>query len=270
MSMSQPTSQDSPGIQKVKYKEMLTLTKLVDPLDRTNWNLWHVDMHHVLKVCRVLGYVKGKIPKPSDDDPELLATWEHNDSYAQILISNNITHDQKIHLDEGTSEEMWKSLESIHEVKGAQTAINLLQNFHGIHANDDMDIVEHLKKLKSYHVCINQACSKSFKVSEVEFKATIASSLPLSWDTYTEPYVGEYDKTQPDYRKQMSSKAFIGDIIEWYKNLQDHSVTNRTNQVLISQTSLNWWFSDRIAPANKGSDFRCPICNGQNHYAKDC
>lgn len=109
-------------------------------------------------------------------------------------------HEQKIHLGEGTSEEMWKSLESIHEIKGAHSAINLLQNFHSLHANNDTDIVEHLNKLKSYYVQINQAQSKAFQVSEIQLKATIVVSLPASWDTYTEPYIGEYTSgTQGDY-----------------------------------------------------------------------
>jgi hypothetical protein len=31
---------------------------------------------------------------------------------------------------------------------------------------------------------------ENFKISDVLFKIIISSSLPLSWDTFTEPYVG--------------------------------------------------------------------------------
>lgn len=132
------------------------LAKLLDPLDGANWNLWHNDMHHILKVYKVLEYVEAAVLKQNSDNPDALVTWEHNDSYAQILISNNITHEHKIHLGEGTLEEMWKNLKSIHEIKGVHSAINLLQKFHSLHADDDTDIVKHLNKLKSYYVCINQ------------------------------------------------------------------------------------------------------------------
>ena len=182
-----------------------------------------------------------------------------------------MTWDQKIHLGDGTSEEMWKNLESIHEIKGAHSAVSLLRNFHGLRADDETNIIEHLNKLKAYYVQINQARSKAFRISEVQFKATIAVSLPASWDTYTEPYIGEsVGETQVDYRKQMSSEAFIGDIIERYRNFKERAITEKHDHVLLAQASSNQRFADRIAPANQATKNRCLVCNGRNHYAKDC
>ena len=72
----------------------------------------------------------------------------------------------------------------------------------------------------------------------------------------------------------MSLKAFIGNIIENYKNFKERTITEKPNQVLVTQTSSNQCFSDQITPANhlsnQATKNRCFICNGQNHYAKDC
>ena len=117
---------------RAECKDSLAITQLREPLDGTNWGVWCSDMHHILRVCKVLKYIKGMEPKPRNKDLEALAMWEHEDSYAQILISNNIMHEQKIHLGEGSAEDMWKRLAAIHEIKGATTAISLLQNFHSL------------------------------------------------------------------------------------------------------------------------------------------
>ena len=125
MSTSQETTMTYVS-KRAECKDSLAITQLREPLDGTNWDIWHSDMRRILRVCKVLKYIEGMEPKPRNEDPEALATWEHEDSYAQILISNNITHEQKIHLREGSAEEMWKRLVAIHEIKGETTAISLL------------------------------------------------------------------------------------------------------------------------------------------------
>ena len=131
MSTSQETTMTY-VFKRAECKDSLAITQLREPLDGTNWDIWHSDMCHVLRVCKVLKYIEGMEPKPRNKDPEALVMWEHKDGYAWILISNNVTCEQKIHLGEGSAEEMWKRLAAIHEIKGATTAISLLQNFHSL------------------------------------------------------------------------------------------------------------------------------------------
>ena len=56
-----------------------------------------------------------------------------------------------------------------------------------------------------------------FKISDIFFEVILLSSLPESWDTFTEPYVGVHkgvDKNDP--KKTVSSQEFIGILKEEY------------------------------------------------------
>jgi hypothetical protein len=63
-----------------------------------------------------------------------------------------------------------------------------------------------------------------FKISNIFFKVILLSSLPESWDTFTEPYVGIHkgvDKNNP--KKTISSQEFIGILKEEYIQCQECS-----------------------------------------------
>ena len=99
--------------------------------------------------------------------------------------------------------------------------------------------------MESYYVRLNQARSKAFAISKIQFKATIVVSLPSSWDIYTEPYIGESMDDTQDYWKRMSSKAFIGDIIEHYKTLKERMAGgNKSDHVLFGQACPGQHFVD--------------------------
>ena len=84
---------------------------------------------------------------------------------------------------------MWISLEAVHESWGHQYAISLMQSlFHTIGDKGD-DIVEHLNKLKEAWETLNMLDIGNFFIPDTQFKALLASSLPPSWDTFTDPYV---------------------------------------------------------------------------------
>lgn len=67
-----------------------------------------------------------------------------------------------------------------------------------------MNIEEHLNLLKKYWERTNQLDEEDFKISDVLFKVIILSSLPLSWDVFTESYVGNRKGvTETDLKKLM-------------------------------------------------------------------
>jgi hypothetical protein len=57
-------------------------------------------------------------------------------------------------------------------------------------ASEGDEVVDHLTQLKSKCECLNVLEDTDFRITDIQFKTLIASSLPQSWDTFTEPYVG--------------------------------------------------------------------------------
>ena len=51
--------------------------------------------------------------------------------------------------------------------------------------------------------------NNDFRITDIQFKTIISSSLPPSWDTFTEPYVGRRRGiVENDPKKLMSSQQF--------------------------------------------------------------
>jgi hypothetical protein len=80
---------------------------------------------------------------------DILNVWDANNVYAQILITNNISGNQMLHVSQlDTDHQIWTSLEVIHEMRGHQVAILIQHTLFCACVQDDDDIVEHLTKLK--------------------------------------------------------------------------------------------------------------------------
>ena len=123
------------------------VTKVPELLDDSNWNVWKNRMAPILRVCDVVPYVAGKVPRPSD--AKQASNWDYNDDYAKILIENNILSSQMIHTSQCTTAcAMWDSLEAVHQSKGHEATIAIMRNlFHTI-ADNNTNITEHLATVK--------------------------------------------------------------------------------------------------------------------------
>ena len=98
------------------------VTKVPELLDDMNWSIWKNQMELILHLCGVAKYVEGKAQCPSDTDQA--TSWDYNDDYTKVLISNNISSSQVIHVKKCTTScAMWDSLKAIHESKGHETTI---------------------------------------------------------------------------------------------------------------------------------------------------
>jgi hypothetical protein len=101
---------------------------------------------------------------------------------------------------------MWQSLLDVYETKSYQTIVAVIQNLFHSTATDQDNILDHIITLKKYWECINLMDDDNFKISDIFFKVILSSSLPESWDTFTEPYVKGVDKNDP--KKTVSSQVF--------------------------------------------------------------
>src|SRR6267142_25248 len=168
---------------------------------------------------QVLPYVEGTIPCPNPDiDPVGTRNWIQNDAYTCSIISANVDSSQRKHIKRcDTSCDMWKALKAVNESRGHQTVINYIRTLFRCTAEEDADIPRHLDLIKETWERINILGSEHFQISDLFFKIIIASSLPPSWDPFTENYIGnETSFLQVDPKWQMSSQEFIGVIMAEY------------------------------------------------------
>ena len=115
-----------------------------------------------------------------------------------------------------------------------------------------------------------------FKLPDSYFKVIISSSLPKSWDVFTESYVsGRQGEVVTDTKKLVLSQEFIGILKEEYANRQSREVKSEsTNQVFARPGSL----AKRIgAPQykakkklNTAEKMYCRQCTRRNHNTANC
>jgi hypothetical protein len=71
----------------------------------------------ILKFHSAYGHVQGTVPKLSD--LAQIPKWEQRDLLAQILIKNNTSDEQMVHINQNsiqTAAKMWQSLHAVHEL----------------------------------------------------------------------------------------------------------------------------------------------------------
>ena len=262
------TDGNEPSIEHVQACKGFAITKLSEPLNEENWMGWREWMRRVLQLCGILAYVEGKILIPRD--MKSAKNWEFNDNYAQVMIINNITSPETVHTSQClTAKVMWDSLEAVHKTKGHQTIVSIIRNLFQTKAEEDSNTGEHLNQLKKYWERINQLNEDDFKISDVLFKVIISSSLPLSWDTFTELYVGGHKSiTKMDLKKLMGLQQFIGILKEEYLQRQLRSHKGEiVNQINYSKRSLE----NRItAGPSASSGLLCKHCRKDNHNTLNC
>ena len=272
-------------------REGSSITKIREPLDDTNWVIWRERIRRVFTLCGVAPYVYGTLqrPDPASATQESLDAWRENDAYAQVLIINGISKSQMVHVSRlNTASDIWRSLEAIHETRDYQVAIAIQRGLFRQCAADNDDIVSHLTQLKKQWERLNVLDNEDFRITDIQFKTIIASSLPPSWDAFTEPYVGRRQGTiETDPKKLTSSQEFIGIIKEEYgrrKNRKDTAKTSNsstyyanTRSTYSSNQSSNRPLSDRIhsapnpaMPATVASGTFCRNCRQDTHTTDNC
>lgn len=269
-------------IVRVRASENSAITRTNNPLNETNWTVWRKKITYMLEMCGVDEYVRGVVKQPNRDiDLEGARAWAFNDTYAKLLITNNIEPDQMIHINQcNTSHEMWECLEAVHESRGHQTIISYIRNLIHTIANEDDNINDHLVKLKRYWERINQIADDDlYKFSDSMFKVIISSSLPPTWDTFMEPYVGgQIGTTDNDQKRRISSQKLIGLIKEeYFRREQRKHPNNESTHIAYNRNSSSYKsLATRITTGKPGmqskppSNLYCRHCKLTNHTVENC
>ena len=273
-----------PKLKLIDPRRLASISKVSELLDDTNWTTWKDQIWRVFQFGKIRSIVNGTMPRPDEDtSPDDAETWTENDNYAQVIITQNLSKGQMIHVARlQTSADMWLALQAIHETKGHLSAIAAQCALFGTHAEEGDDIVTHLAMLKGRWETLNMIDAEDFTITDIQFKGIIATSLPASWDSYTEPFVGRCKgEVVTEAKKLMSSQQFIGALIEEYKRRKDR-IEGTTTQTLYVKSlpsrqdlpkSNHRSFADRIGEKPNSynlSESPCTICGLRNHATKDC
>ena len=172
-------------------------------------------MLRALRYYKVESYVLGMIPHPEDTTSS--ENWEHNDNFTQLVIKYNVTASDMTHIGQcTTSDAMWRSLWAIYESTGHSTIAAIMRNLFQTSVAENGNVIEHLTQMKQYQECLNAIRIKDFMIINVVFEALITTSLPRSWDTFTQSYLKINKLEETVKRKLMSSQEYIGILKEEY------------------------------------------------------
>ena len=111
------------------------------------------------------------------------------------------------------------TLEAVHTEKAFQTAIDYEWSLFQARTSEDDDISDHVHRLQENWDRLNEFDDEAFTVPSEQFKGIIAASLPSSWDTYIQPYIGKRkgNATNKEAKYNIRIHDFIGMIKEEYK-----------------------------------------------------
>ena len=174
-----------------------------------------------------------------------------------------------------TAHEMWTSLEAVHESKGQQYAMAISRTLYHTGAEEGDDLVEHLNKLKESWEKLNILNNRNFRITDTQFKSLIASSLPQSWDFFTDPYVQDRgDTASKDPKTMIPSQEFIGIIKEEFLRRKNRSETTASHHSYQTTSQSNHKpLINRLKDPNQtqvDNSLHCRNCNLTGHCTDNC
>ena len=94
---------------------------------------------------------------------------------------------------------MWEALCIIHELCGNQSIISIKCALYNTITSEGVDIIAHLNELCFIWECLMLAGEL---ISENEFKVLVVLSLPKSWDSFMQGYLGYHSGMQRNTEAQ--------------------------------------------------------------------
>src|ERR1700677_2512754 len=132
---------------------------------------------------------------------------------------------------------------------------------------------------------MNEFPNPDFHLPDVRFKTIISNSLPQSWHSFVEPYMGNAkNANDPDPKRRIQSDTFIGILREEYKIQRNNERRENgyngfngeiSNQNLGSQTNIaNAQMNPRTLRSRIGGQTNprawCNICEMKGHWTSKC
>ena len=244
----------------------------IEPLKEGNWLPWQNRMTSILKLQNVYGLINGTVPKP-DNDPTAFAEWEQKDLVAQVLIKNNLSDEQMVHVDQDTvttAAAMWQSLRAVHETRGHSAITAAKRTFYGMRAADDVNIPEHIAEMRRQY---NRLCQMGCKILDDEFQTVIVMSLPPTWDHFVASWQAGHIAADPEGKRGITSQELTSILVDEYNRRQSQT-THDSRAFYAQSTSQNKkrkvMAEGSSSQNTKGNKPKCSICGKDNHPTNKC
>jgi len=213
-------------------------TYKIESLKDDNWVVWSSHMNTILKFQSAYSHIQGTVPKP--DDLAQFQKWEQRDLLAQILIKNNTSDEQMVHINQDsikTAAQMWQSLHAVHELCGSSGVTAAKRTFYGTQAPDDVNIPEHIAEMRQQQ---NKLHQMGCMIDDEEFKSILVMSLPQSWDHFISSYQGTHLKPDKGGDHGITSQELTSVLIDEYqRHLDSGNAPENQNRAFYAQPSSN-------------------------------
>jgi hypothetical protein len=243
-------------------------TYKIEPLKEGNWVAWRSRMTTILKFQHAYGHVEGTTPKPTDS--EGAEKWCHRDLLAQILITNNISDEQMVHVNQdsiSTAAQMWQSLCAVHEVRGQSAITAAKRTFYGTRAADEVNIPEHIAKMCRQQNRLNQM---GCQISDEEFKSVLVMSLPQLWDHFIASYQGTHVKPDKEGERGITSQELTSVLIDEYQHRLDLDDESRDRAFYAKGGNKRRKVMVHDPTIDDSTKKKCEICGKDNHLTSKC
>ena len=234
--------------------------KTPDPLNDENWVAWKGQIWPMLELNGVDSHCEGPGITPPVTDVDWRAEWDRAERVGRIIISNNLSVPQFIHVSQAaTVRQMWDNLRAVHEVHRQQSINALRHTLYDTKAQEGDDILAHAMKMCSLQADLHMMGSM---MNDNDFTNILAASLPKSWDPFTASYMGSQNGAQP-----LSSQILIGLLWEEWTTGCGGSTETAMNA---KQMKGRKGGGKAKGNGKKTKERKCHICARTNHLAKDC
>jgi len=259
-----------PAKKKRKAMKMPSIgSNKVEMLTDTNWYGWKEKIEALLHCYGLFGHIDGSDPRDTDEDDEEQALWEREDYIARSLILINLQGDQITHMSRSkTVFDAWQNLKTIHETRSQSSALLAKRNFYSLRAEESCVMTEHVTEMtKKRNELSNMGCD----ITEAEYKAVLVMSLPKSWATWTQSYLGAHaDKGDSDKIRGYTSHELVSIILDEYNRRQ---ATEEADKGYYAKTTFRGK-KRKIEPDDEKKyaekKKKCAICGRDNHPTDKC
>ena len=250
----------------------------IEQLKENNWWSWKFKIETILDDKRLRGYIDGKKKRPAENSPlkDEIEKWDDEDQMARTVIKLLVHDSQTIHCAGAkTAYELWQQLKAVKEPRGQTGIITWRKKLYATRAKWDTDIPTHLKHLREIYETLHTMGDNG--ISDSEFKTTIMTSLPESWDQfltiYTQPGSTANDINSHELyailmeedRKRKASKRGQYDESKKRRRRDDAQSQDKIDNAALITCFTKCKLGDRISGPK-----RCTICKKNGHIADQC
>lgn len=228
----------------------------IEALNRENYDTWKMQMEAILIKNDSLGYVQGKIPKPSNETD--LQQWVIADSKAKadLILAISPTELKQIK-DCETSAQVWERLKSVYQSKGPARKATLLKRLILSKAGARENITDHVN---NFFDVVDKLQDLDVEINRDLLAIMLLYSLPDDYDNFRVAIESRDVLPTPEALKVK--------ILEEFEARKEHRQDNFTDAFLGRQRFRDSSESTVYHPGK--FPFKCNICKTVGHKAKFC